>query len=233
MTTYLEIVNKLVRRVNEVEVLEDQFASVIGVQAFIKDGIIDTLDMIFQHKYKWPFLAVQQTQVLTIGDQQYPWPTDFLSVDWNSFQVLKDPALGINDKALKPIQREEWYSLYRDQDFDAGSDGRNIPQFVFSDHGFGWGLTPSPDKAYTINYKYFKNPVRPVLATDVIALPQEYEYLLMHGGLQLAYLFYDNNERSEISKKNKEEGFADMVNTLLGNNMEHMYDGRVPPKKNA
>lgn len=227
MTTYIEMVNKLCRRVNEVQIPEDQFDTVLGVHAFIKDGVIDTLDQIFQTKYKWPFLATQATQVLTAGDQQYAWPADFQSVDWRSFQMLKDEALGVNHRVLVPIEREQWYARIRNDDFDAGVTGRNLPQYVFSDHGMGWGIAPSPDRAYTINYKYFRNPVRPTAATDELIIPPEYEYLVMQGGLMHAYLFYDNNERSTIAEKRRDDGLKDMVNTLLGNNLEHMYDGRV------
>ena len=233
MTTYIEIVNKLCRRVNEVQVLDDQFDSVIGVQAMLKDGIIDTLDQIFQHKYKWPFLAVEATQVLTISDQQYPWPDDFLAVDWKSFRLVKDDVLGVRNRHLRNINREEWYSYYRDDDYDSNPSGRNLPEFVFNDHGSGLCISPNPNQSYTINYKYFRKSVRPEIFSDIIDLPKEYEYLLIQGGLMHAYLFYDNNERSQIAEKRRDDGIADMANTLLGNQAEHMYAGVVDHPRNS
>lgn len=233
MTTYLDIVNKLIRRLNEVQLDSSNFATVGGVQAMLKDGVIDTLDQIFQHKYKWPFLAVDATQVLTIGDQQYAWPANFLSVDWKSFKMNKDDALGVRNKQLKFINREEWYAYYRDDDYDSNPSGRNLPEFVFNDHGLGWGISPNPDRAYTINYKYFRQGERPELYSDVIDLPQEYEYLLIQGGLMHGYLFMDNNERSQIAEKRRDDGIQDMANTLLGNQSEHMYTGVVHPQRNA
>lgn len=233
MTTYLDIVNKLIRRMNEVELDSSNFATVGGVQAMLKDGVIDTLDQIFQHKYKWPFLAVDETQVLTIGDQEYPWPDDFLSVDWKSFRMVKDDTLGVRNRRLKFINREEWYESYRDDDYDSNPSGRNLPEFVFNNHGLGWGLSPNPERAYTINYKYFRQGIRPELYSDVIDLPQEYEYLLIQGGLMHGYLFMDNNERSQIAEKRRDDGIQDMANTLLGNQAEHMYTGVVNPQRNA
>lgn len=227
MTTYLEMVNKLIRRVNEVELDSSNFASARGVHGAIKDGIVDTLDKIYQRKYKWPFLAVLQTQVLTAGDQQYSWPADFLSVDWNSFQLQKDETLNVASKTLKVLQREEWYRYRRDGDTDSLPDGRNIPVYVFSDQGLGWGVTPNPERAYTIKYTYYKNPVRPTLYSDEILLPKEYEFVVMAGALYHMYLFYDNNERATIAKEERDVGIADMVNSLLANNMEHMYAGVV------
>lgn len=233
MTTYIEIVNKLCRRLNEVEIPEDQFDSVIGVQAMLKDGIIDTLDMIFQTKYKWPFLATEATVVMTPSDQEYAWPADFLSVDWKSFRMVKDDVLGVRNKTLKFLNREEWYAYYRDDDYDSNPSGRNLPEFVFNNHGLGWGISPNPDRAYTINYKYFRQAVRPEAATDVIDLPQEYEYLLIQGGLMHGYLFLDNNERSTIAEKRRDDALRDMSNTLLGNQAEHMYAGTVNQTRSA
>jgi hypothetical protein len=235
MTTYIDIVNKLCRRTNEVQIASDQFDTAFGVHGAFKDGIIDTLDQLYQHKYKWPFLAVQKTQILTPGVQQYAWESDFLSVDWKSFELLKDDALGVRHRFLDSINREEWYRYGRDDDYDStATQGRNLPLKVFNDHGMGWGVTPNPDQAYSINYKYFKNPVRPSVATDEIALPTQYEYVLIQGGLMHAYIFYDNNERSQIAEKRRDDGIVDMANTLLGNQAEHMYAGQIDqPRRNT
>jgi len=229
MTTYMDFCNQIIKRVNEVQLSDTTFDDVIGVQAVIKDAVIDGLNKIFQTKYKWPFSAVTGTQLMTIGTQEYPWPDRFQSVDWASFQVQKDVALAINDRHLPAIQREEWYERFRDNDFDAGADGRNFPQFVFSNHGMGWGLTPSPNKAYTIKFKYWANPLMPIEFDDVLPIPAEFEPVLVQNCLMHMYTFYDNNERSTIAETRFEKGLKDMVVVLLGNNWEHAYDGRVYP----
>jgi hypothetical protein len=230
----MDIVNKLCRRVNEVQLTVDNFATVIGVQAAMKDGIIDTLDQIFQNKYKWPFLAQESSQLLVPGQMEYDLPTGFLSMDWKSFQLQADATLGIRSKYLRQIEREEWYEYVRDLDTDAiiyapvpPGPGRNMPTGVFSGHGMKFGIFPNPDRAYTVKYRWFKNPDRPVLFSDPITIPQEYEYVLIQGGLMHMYLFYDNNERSTIAEKRRDDGISDMVNTLLGNNVEHVYAGQV------
>ena len=41
MTTYMEIVNKVIKRTNEVQTDATNFANVIGVQAAIKDSVIE------------------------------------------------------------------------------------------------------------------------------------------------------------------------------------------------
>lgn len=227
MTTYMDFCNTIVRRTGEVQMDETNFATVRGVQAVIKDAVIDGLNKIFQTKYKWPFNAVTATQVLAIGDQEYDWPERFQSVDWRSFQIQKDTVLNINSKHLPAIEREEWYDRFRDDDFDAGAAGRNIPRYVFSNHGEGWGVTPSPERAYTIKFKYWQNPILPILFSDVLPIPAEFEPVLTQNCLMHMYLFLDNNERSTIAETRFEKGLKDMVITLLGNNWEHTYDGRV------
>lgn len=227
MTTYMEIVNKVIKRINEVEVDETTFSDVIGVQATVKDAVIDTLDRIIQKKWKWPFLATDTSVVLTPGDQEYPWPEDFLSVDWNSFQMQKDTNLNVAARHLDVIEREEWYRLFRDDDKNSLPLGLRQPVYVFSNHGKGWGITPCPDKAYTINYRYFMNPARPSEWDDELIIPKEYEYLIVHGALAHMYTFLDNNERATIQQQMFDDGLDDMVKTLIGNNFEHAYSGMI------
>lgn len=227
MTTYMEIVNKVIKRTNEVQLDSSTFDTVIGVQAVVKDAVIDTMDKIYQKKYKWPFLASSKTEVLTIGDQEYTWPADMLSVDWHSFQIQKDDILNVKSTYLEAIEREQWYRYWRDADVDSGTDGLRMPEKVFSNHGNGFALTPRPEKAYTVKYNYFRNAVRPVAFDDVLDIPQEYEYLLVQGALVHMYTFYDNNDRSQLAEKRFDEGLEDMVMVLIGNNFEHVYAGQV------
>lgn len=227
MTTYMEIVNKVIKRTNEVQTDATNFASVIGVQAAIKDSVIDSLDKIYQKKYKWPFLATEHTQVLTPGVQTYDWEEDFLSADWTSFYIQKSQPLNVSTHNLEFIEREEWYRYYRSTDLNYDSPEGNMPRFVFSGHMDGYGVSPRPDRAYTLRYNYFRNPERPVLFDDVIDLPTEYEYLLIQGGLMHMYLFYDNNERSAIAEKRFDDGLKDMTQVLIGNNLDHVYAGVV------
>lgn len=227
MTTYIDIVNKVIKRTNEVQLDASNFATVIGVQAVVKDAVIDTLDKIYQKKYKWPFLATTKTEVMTIGDQEYPWPADLLSVDWHSFQLQKDDVLNVKSKYLEAIEREEWFRRYRDDDMDSGAVGLRQPDFVFSNHGNGFAVTPRPERAYTVKYNYFRNADRPVNHDDVLDIPQEYEYLLVQGALIHMYTFYDNNERSQLAETRFDAGLDDMVMTLIGNNFEHVYAGQV------
>lgn len=225
-TTYLQAVNNVLIRINEVQLTSANFNSVIGVHAMVKTGVINAIDKINQtESVKWPFYAVEQTVTLVAGTQEYAWPDNFQSVDWKSFQIQKDDTIGNRNKFLTSIEREQWYRYLRDSDYDARPDGLNIPDYVFSTHGRGFGLSPSPKEAYTLKYRYFKNPVRPTLYSDEVPTPPEFDYVLEAGGLYQAYIFYDNNERATLMKQDRDDGIKDMVRVLIGNNFENVYSG--------
>src|SRR5882762_7873700 len=156
-STYMELTNRLLRRVNDVEITEANFPSVRGIQATAKDCILDTIREINSSRIDWPFNAVEHSQSLVIGIEEYAWPTEFTSADWNSFQLQKDDTLNVNHKQLQPISREEWYHNFRDLDYDSEALGKNVPEVCFPSHGNGWGVSPSPNHAYPIKFRYYKN----------------------------------------------------------------------------
>jgi len=215
MTTYIDLTNRLLRRINEVEIPEAQFLSVRGLQATAKDAILDTIRQINNKKNNWIFNAVEHTEVLVVGQEEYPWPIRFTKVDWTSFQIQKDDTLSVLSKHLVPITREEWYRRYRDYDYDTTTLGRSYPVNVFPAHGQGWGITPSPDKAYTIKYRYFKNPDDLVAATDLCTIPSRFDYVIIAGALFHLNLFKDNAESVAIAKQHFNEGMADMTRQVI------------------
>lgn len=211
MTTFIDLTNRLLRRLNEVEIPSDQFLSVRNMQATAKDTILDTIREINNRKNNWVFNAVEHTQVLTKGQQEYPWPVNFNNVDWTSFQIQRDDNLGILNTKLYPITREEWYRRYRDYDYDTKTDGRSIPNNVFGTHGQGWGVTPSPDEAYTIKYRYFKNPEDLVNPDDICTIPSKFDYVIIYGALLHMNIFKDNAENVMIAERRYMQGLNDMV----------------------
>lgn len=235
-TTFLQIVNNILVKINEVELNEANFATVIGVHKMVKLGVLDTLSKINQvEKGKWPFYAVEQTHPLVPGNQEYAWPDNFASVDWKSFQIQKSIPGNWNSRFLNPIEREQWYRYMRNQDVDVNpsSAGLRMPEYVFSAHGYGFGVSPSPDKEYELKYRYFKNPVLPSLPTDELPTPPQYDYVLHCGGLMEAYRFFDNTERKKDAELDRDNGIDDMTRTLIGNNFEHIYAGQMTNVRGA
>jgi len=216
----------VLRRINEVEIAEDEFLSVRGVQALVKDAVKAAVAKINQAEFEWPFNAAEHTETLVAGQTEYDWPDYFKVVDWNSFQIQKNDSLGTGFKTLSPIDRDEWYKNYRDDDYEQGSAGITVPNFVFPSHGEGFGVTPSPDKAYSIRYRYYLNYADLTDATDTSRIPQSFDTVIVDGALFHLYMFKDNIEASQAAYAAFEDGLKDLQ-TLFINSFEYVRDTRI------
>ena len=225
-STYIDLCNQTLRRLNEVEISETGFGSVRGVQALVKDAVKSAVARINQAEFGWPFNAAEESDTLIQGQTEYSWPQYFKIADWNSFQIQANDSLGAGFKTLKFIEQDEWYSTYRDADYTAGSAGRDIPEFVFPSHGNGYGVSPSPNKAYTLKFRYFMNYTDITNATDVTRIPESYDTVLINGALYHMYLFKDNIESAQLASMAFEKGVKDLQTLYINNNIS-IRDTRV------
>ena len=225
-SSYIDLCNKTLRRLNEVEISADDFPTVRGVQALVKDAVKAAIAKVNQAEYGWPFNAAEHTQVLTAGQTEYTWPDYFKVSDWNSFQIQKDDSLAVTYKTLKSIDRDEWYRDYRDDDYEAGSAGRAVPDFVFPSHGNGFGVSPSPDKAYTVRFRYYQNYSDLTSATDVTRIPESFDTVIVDGAIYHLYMFKDNLEAANAAFLAFQQGIKDLQ-TLYINNYQYISDTRV------
>ena len=225
-STYISLCNQVLRRLNEVEVAEGAFDSVTGVQALVKDAVKAAVAKINQAEFEWPFNAAEETDTLVVGQEEYSWPSFYKIADWNSFQIQEDTALGVSFTTLKYIERDEWYKNHRDNDYASGADGISVPRYIFPSHGNGYGVSPSPDKAYTLKFRYYQNYSDITAASDVTRIPDSYDTVLVDGALYHLYMFKDNLESSQASFMAFEKGIKDLQ-TLYINNYEYIRDTRV------
>ena len=206
--------------------MEGDFASASGVQALVKDAVKSAVAKINQSEFEWPFNAAEETDTLVVGQEEYTWPSFYKIADWNSFQIQENTAQGVSFTTLKHIDRDEWYKNHRDNDYASGTDGISVPRFVFSSHGNGYGVSPSPDKAYTLKFRYYQNYSDITAADDVTRIPDSYDTVLVDGALYHLYMFKDNLEASQASFIAFEKGIKDLQ-TLYINNYEYIRDTRV------
>ena len=225
-TTFISLTNTLLRRLNEVELAESDFVGARGVQALAKDAVRASIAKINSAEFEWPFNAAENTQVLTQGVEEYSWPDFFKSAEWNSFQIQKDASVGTNTKALQFIERDHYYRSFRSADQDAGSGGLSIPDFVFPSHGNGYGVTPSPDKAYTIKFRYFITHSNLQATTDETRVPTIYDHVIIDGAMYHMYMFRDNAEAANIAMAQYMLGIKEMQ-TVLINKYQNVLDTRV------
>lgn len=82
-TTFLQLANRVIRRINEVEL-----TTVIGqrgISAFVLDTINDSIRQINAKENEWPFNYAAQVQDLYSGINEYAIDTTVVTVDWESF----------------------------------------------------------------------------------------------------------------------------------------------------
>lgn len=225
-SNYITLCNQVLRRLNEVEIPEADFPNTRGVQSLVKDAVKAGVAKINQAEFEWPFNAAEFTQTLTAGQTEYAWPNAFKIVDWNSFQLQKNDSLGVGYKSLGYMDRDEWYASHRDADYTAGASGRDIPTKVFPSHGNGFGVTPSPNKAYSVKFRYYLNYTDLTLFSDVTRIPQSFDTVIIDGALYHMYMFKDNMEAAATALGTFQAGLKDLQ-TLFINNFESIRDTRV------
>lgn len=225
-SSFLTLTNKLLNAFNEVELDSSTFDSTRGVHTEAKNAILSSIGIIQHEEFTWPFNATSTTQILTIGQEEYDWPSDLKVADWKSFQIQKDDDLGVNTTRLIYLNRDEWYQFYKVNDDDVGSDGSAVPYYVFEKHGSGFGVSPSPDKAYTISYRYYLEPDELSTYSDTTTIPEHYNYVIVEGAKPFMYQFYDNPERANVSDS-LFKNYLKTMRTVLINKNSYMWDTRI------
>lgn len=225
--TFLEYANDLLVPFGETQILSSDWATLTGPQLAAKKAIIWAVDEIMSRERKWPFNRQAGEQLLTVGTVEYSWPSGYREVDMNSFYLEKDDSLSINTTRLKPIDQEEWYRLYREMDLDNTTAGRNVPAYVFRTSG-KFGVTPSPDAAYTVHFVYFDIPTRMSAYTDTTTIPDEYEHVVLAHAQVWLNFFYENDEQMALARERAKEYLKDMRSILINNDDDYrMKDTRV------
>ena len=232
MSTFIDLTNQLLRRLNEVEISPADFASVRGVQATAKDAIKNSIAKINQAEYEWPFNAAEHTQVLATGQEEYSWPQYFKTADWNSFFIQKNVNLGVATAQLRFIGRDEYYKNYKALDDDSGYTGRGVPEFVAQGFGNGYIVTPSPAQAFTVKFRYYMNHTDLVAYDDTTRIPPSFDSVIVEGALMQMYMFRDNMESAGISAQLYQQGVKEMQGILI-NQYGSVTDTRIIRAKRA
>ena len=127
---------------------------------------------------------------------------------------------------MSAIERDDWYRDYRDTDYEAGSAGRGVPDFVFPSHGTGFGVTPSPDKAYSVRFRYYLNYADLTAYDDVTRIPESFDTVIVDGALYHLYMFKDNLDAANAAFIAFQSGLKDLQ-TLYINSYQSVRDTRI------
>ena len=221
-TTYITLVNDVLRRLNEVslDIAGDGFDSVRNVQALAKDAVNNSIRLILQDGQEWPFLKTTYTQTLTIGTGTYSFPSDMGSVDWDTFFLKKTSGLSASPKHLKVINYNDYVQNYRvgDEEGDQVS-GIGAPVVVYQTQENKFGVTPLPNAAYEVEYVYFTYPSDLQAYNDTTIIPDRFKHVIIDGAIMYIMRFRSNEQSAAIHQQNFQSGIKAMRRLLLDDNL--------------
>ena len=222
---YLDMVNAICDDLNEVNLTSATFPDTIGFYNDAKRAVNYAIRDIIMSHIQWPFLHVDGEEVLTPGLNKYPFPNDTRHIDFDSFRVVPDSSLDVDYVRLKPIAYDEYLQKYGEEDYKAAADG-GVPEYVFKRKSNEWGIYPTPDKAYTLEFDYFRKPVDLNLWSDVPSIPEEWRHVIHDRAMYYAYMFRDNYEAAQLAAASFRDDVKHM-RTILINVNETMRSGYI------
>ena len=216
-TTYITLVNDLLRRLNEVTLTTsgEGFSTAKNVQAIAKDAINNAIREILQDGHQFPFLKTTNTQTLTAGTGTYDLPTDMASVDWDTFYLQALSSAGNTARSLPTIPFEEYVRIYKAIEENSGTGARSSPDLVYQTSEEKFGVTPLPDAAYVIEYVYYKFPADLSAFDDEMIIPDRFKYIIIDGAMVYMMRFRSNEQSAQIHQAKFQEGIKAMRRLLL------------------
>jgi len=213
MATYITLVNELLRRLNEVTINVSDFDGVRNVQAIAKDAVNSSVREILQEAQEWPFTLVTYTQVLAAGTNTYDFPADFSKADWETFYLKA--VEGAAPSTLPVLTYEMYTRMYRAAEDSSGSDGRGVPTRVYKTMEDKFGVTPVPDKAYEVEFRYWKYPTDLTLAEDVCVIPDRFKHIITDGAMMYMMRFRSNEQSANVHQDKFLKGIKTMRRLIV------------------
>lgn len=211
--TYLSITNEVIARFNEVELTSSGFGSSRGFQTQCKNAVNDAIDYINTSEYAWPFNHGTETDVLVAGTTRYAIPTTAKHVDYQTFRLVKDDALGCAGGNLTEMDYKQYIDHHIAQEDDSGVG--SIPKYVFRTPDNKYGLFPYPDKAYSLRFEYYNFSTKLSAATDVPAIPEQYRGVIVDGATAYGYQYRGETSQYQLNFQRFEAGIKYMRSLLI------------------
>mgnify|MGYP003628340081 CR=1 FL=1 len=213
MATYINLVNELLRRVNDVVIDTADFNSVKNVQSTAKDAINSSIREILQEAQEWPFTLQPYEQQLTVGTGVYSLPADLSKVDWDTFYLK--PFEGTNAKYLPVISYESYLRDFRANEDMSGSGGHAVPSSAYKTQDNKFGITPLPNEQYLVEYRYWSFPNDLVLADDVSVIPDRFKSIIIDGAMMYLMRFRSNDQSAMVHAEKFKVGIKSMRRLIV------------------
>jgi len=215
MSTFLDLTNEVLRRLNEVQMDATNFAAARNIQALAKDSVNSSIREILHAAQEWPFTLATQTQTLTVGTGQYLFPANASSVDWDSFYLKRLTAVDNDPRKLQLLTFDEYTAKYRPNEDVSSVGGYSVPSYVYQTQELKFGVTPIPDNAYEVEYKYWFFPSDLVANTDTTVIPSRFRNVIIDGAVAYMMLFRSNEQSAVIHREKLDQGIRMMRRVLM------------------
>lgn len=209
MTTFLDITNEVLRRLNEVQIDTNEFTSVRNVQALAKDAVNSSIREILQSAQEWYFTLNTSTETCVVGQGVYNFPVDYSKADWDTF-YLKSLNGDNHPRRLSLITYDEYTKYHRANEAQAGEGGYDIPLYVYMTLDQKFGLTPLPKDVYEVEYRYWGFPADLILPTDTLVVPNRFKHVVIDGAMMYMMQFRSNDQAYAFYK----DKFKDGINIM-------------------
>jgi hypothetical protein len=223
---YLDLVNEVNRRLNEVELTSANFSSAVGFYAHNKDAVNAAIRDINHTHYEWPFNHVLAEETLTAGTIRYAFPSDANTIDFDTFRIEENATFGNATVKLTILSYEDYLSRYIDHEYTTDSSKREVPSYVFHAPSLEYGVVPAPNNAYTVFYEYYRVPVDLSSYSDVPSIPERFRHVIIDGAMAYAYMFR-SNEQSAVMAKNKFDEGIKRMRSMLVNRYSYVRSGMI------
>jgi len=210
MSTFISLTNELLRRLNEVQIDQADFANVKNVQALAKDAINSAIRQMLQDAQEWPFTLVTYEQTLVAGTNAYNFPADYSKADWDTFYIKQLTSENNTPKKLNLITYDQYLTYYRSVEDLSGETGRTDPDYVYMTQDTKFGVTPVPDASYVVEYRYWKYPADLVAYDDTAVIPDRFKHVVIDGAMMYMMLFRSNEQSATMHSQKFEDGIKMM-----------------------
>ena len=210
MSTFLSLTNELLRRLNEVQIDQADFANVKNVQALAKDAINSAIRQMLQDAQEWPFTLVTYEQTLVAGTNAYNFPADYSKADWDTFYIKQLTSENNTPKKLNLITYDQYLTYYRSVEDLSGETGRTDPDYVYMTQDTKFGVTPVPDASYVVEYRYWKYPADLITFDDTAIIPDRFKHVVIDGAMMYMMLFRSNEQSATLHSQKFEDGIKMM-----------------------
>ena len=114
--SFLTLTNKVLVKLNEVELTSSNFTSARGVQVQAQNAVNEAIRYINQREFNYPFNHSTQSETLVPGTVRYSIPTTAKTVDYNTFRIVKDTDTNTSGGRLRKLDYNEYINAYITQE---------------------------------------------------------------------------------------------------------------------